>query len=650
MPAGELMGQFLQTLFETDFMPHAACLREPGIIWLHVISDLLIALAYLLIPLALLLLLRLRKDLAFHWMFLLFAGFILSCGATHILAVVTLWVPIYRFEGVIKAATALLSLATAGLLIHLIPKIAELPTPEQWRTTIEDLKSEIAAHAKSDENTALLSAIVASSEDAIVSKTLQGIMTSWNSGAEKLFGYTAAEAIGRHISLIIPPERAGDEAYLDYAFNNRKTERFETLRLHKDGHRIEVSFIESPILDSHGKVIGISKILRDVGDLKRAEERFRLVVESTPNAMVMIDRAGKMTLVNARTEQWFGYTRHELLEQPVEMLLPERFRGKHPGHRTDFFARPSVVGASERAMGLGGDLFARRKDGSEFPIEVGLNPIQTDEGPMVLSAIVDVTKRKLMEQNIREFHETLERQVSERTAQLSAANQDLEQFAFAASHDLKSPLRVIDNCSQWIEEDLKEHLSGETLDHMKMLRGRVRRMDRLLDDLLEYARIGRAEDRKYTETVAGDVLLRNILELLSPSGIKVNISPSFAGIQLHVMPLQQILMNLISNAIKHHDKAQGCIEVSVEDCADRYVFAVQDDGPGIAARFHDQIFKMFQTLRPRDQVEGSGMGLAMVRKHVELHGGTIGVESGQGRGSIFRFTWPKQQKKQGEAA
>jgi len=116
------------------------------------------------------------------------------------------------------------------------------------------------------------------------------------------------------------------------------------------------------------------------------------------------------------------------------------------------------------------------------------------------------------------------------------------------------------------------------------------------------------------------------------------------------MPLQQILMNLISNAIKHHDKAQGCIEVSVEDCADRYVFAVQDDGPGIAARFHDQIFKMFQTLRPRDQVEGSGMGLAMVRKHVELHGGTIGVESGQGRGSIFRFTWPKQQKKQGEAA
>jgi signal transduction histidine kinase len=169
-------------------------------------------------------------------------------------------------------------------------------------------------------------------------------------------------------------------------------------------------------------------------------------------------------------------------------------------------------------------------------------------------------------------------------------------------------------------------------------------MDKLLDDLLEYARIGRSNGKRYAETTAGDKLMDNILEMLSPAGFTVAVSPSFAGIQVPVMPLQQILMNLISNAIKHHDKENGCIEVTVESRGERYVFAVKDDGPGIPAKFHEQIFKMFQTIKPRDQVEGSGMGLAMVRKHVELFGGTIAVES-EGRGSTFRFTWPQLQNR-----
>jgi len=505
------------------------------------------------------------------------------------------------------------------------------------------------AEKRAEEKNALLAAIVLSSEDAIVSKTLDGIITSWNRGAQNLLGYTPEEVIGRHISLIIPPEHAHEEPrILDRLRKGEVVEHFETQRAHKDGHLIQASITISPMRDHNGAVIGGSKILRDVSDRKRADEKFRLVVEAAPNAMVMIHQDGRIALINAQTEQAFGYTREELLGQPVEVLLPERFRDAHPGHRSGFFARPDAIGASVRSMGLGRDLYGRRKDGSEFPIEVGLNPIRTEQGLMVLSAIIDISERKRLETNVREFNRVLEIQVSERTAELRYANQELEEFAYVASHDLKAPLRVIDNCSRWMAEDLEEHLSEESRENMALLRGRVKRMEKLLDDLLAYARIGRVTDARYIETISGDTLMRNILELLATEGFEVKVSPSFAAIQVNPMPLQQVLMNLISNAIKHHDKRTGCIEVMVEDRGTMYAFAVKDDGPGIPARFHEQIFKMFQTLRPRDQVEGSGMGLAMVRKHIEVFGGTLNLESEEGKGSTFRFTWPKEQHMRGE--
>jgi signal transduction histidine kinase len=234
---------------------------------------------------------------------------------------------------------------------------------------------------------------------------------------------------------------------------------------------------------------------------------------------------------------------------------------------------------------------------------------------------------------------------------IEAVNRELEDFAYAASHDLKAPLRVIDNASKWLEEDLQEHLTDETRENMNLLRGRVRRMEKLLDDLLEYSRIGRSVDERYAEIITGDVLTGNILALLSPpEGFTVNVSSGFAAIRVPRMPLQQILMNLISNAIKHHDKRNGRIDVTVEDCDTHHAFAVRDDGPGIPAQFHDLVFKMFQTLKPRDQVEGSGMGLAMVRKHIELVGGTLDLESSEGNGSTLRFTWPKQRQVNGARA
>jgi len=234
---------------------------------------------------------------------------------------------------------------------------------------------------------------------------------------------------------------------------------------------------------------------------------------------------------------------------------------------------------------------------------------------------------------------------------VEALNAELQEFAYAAAHDLKAPLRVIDNASKWLEEDLQEHLTDETREIMNMLRGRVRRMERLLDDLLEYSRIGRTADERFGETITGKALMANILALLAPrDSFTIEVSSRFARIRVNRMPLQQILMNLIGNAIKHHNKQSGCIQVAVADSGSFYAFTVKDDGPGIDERFHDQIFKIFQTLRPRDQVEGSGMGLALVRKNVEVFGGALSLESSEGNGSTFRFTWPKLQQGVGRDA
>ncbi len=534
------MLSFFGQLFDSNFMPHVFCLRTPGLVWLQAASDALIALAYFLIPVGLLRLNRRRKDVSFHWMFVLFAAFILSCGATHILAIVTLWVPIYRFEGLVKALTAIVSLGTAILLNRLVPHIAGLPTPEQWRLSKEELKlaeeknellaglesmphiiwaaepggkidyynqrwqeysgmsleqskawgwqpathpddlqltvdrwthaftthnpyetelrlkrasdgryrwhlarglpirdaqgavtrwfgtctdiddfkqaqSEIATlnagleervrertlqlaeandHLKqAQQSNALLAAIVAFSDDAIFSETLQGIITSWNAGAEHLFGYAAEEILGKHVSLIIPPQSLESETEILARLHlSGAVEHLETTRLRKNGQPVEVSITLSPMRDAGGQIVGASKILRDVSErvsaqkrMLQAQEKFRQVVESAPNALVMINGNGIITLVNAQTQKLFGYASDELLGQSVELLVPERFRSAHPGQRGAFFASPEL------------QLYGCRKDGSEFPVEVGLNPIQTEEGLMVLSAIIDITERKRAE-------------------------------------------------------------------------------------------------------------------------------------------------------------------------------------------------------------------------------------------------------------
>jgi len=374
-------------------------------------------------------------------------------------------------------------------------------------------------------------------------------------------------------------------------------------------------------------------------------ELFRLLVEAAPSAMLMVGRDRRIVLVNRRTEELFGFTREELLGEPVETLVPLRLRDHHPEYVESFFSDPHA-----RPMGAGRDLFGLRKDGTDVPIEIGLNPIETRDGLCTLASIIDITERKQSEERLRQSIADLvqaERALERKAGELALANQELErsnaaldEFAYVASHDLRAPLRDIDNLAQWIGEDVSDILPEKSARHFHLLQRRIRRMENLLEDLLQYSRAGRI----FGEPEEVDVreLILDVTELVSlPRNFTLEIPHEMPLIRTPKAPIEQVFRNLIGNAIKHHHRESGTIRVNAGEHGDFVEFSVSDDGPGIPPELHERAFAMFQTLKPRDEVEGTGIGLALVKRLVEVHGGTVGIDSTTTTGATFRFTWPK---------
>ena len=267
----------------------------------------------------------------------------------------------------------------------------------------------------------------------------------------------------------------------------------------------------------------------------------------------------------------------------------------------------------------------------------------------MVNALYKATHENIFEiPKIRYQHEEIGKllhvlQVFQHNAQkMKESNEELERFAFLAAHDLKSPLRAVDNISQWLEEDLEDVLPAASRIHLEEMRKRIRLMDKMLDDTLEYARVDAKIDSHANETVNGKTLIAEIVGLIDlPPGFTIITGEALAKMSVQKLPLQQVLFNLINNAVKHHDKKQGVIQVDAVENSSEFIFSVRDDGPGIDPQFHQKIFEMFQTLQPREKSKGRGMGLAMVRKIIIANGGIISLESAVGQGALFRFIWPK---------
>ena len=370
------------------------------------------------------------------------------------------------------------------------------------------------------------------------------------------------------------------------------------------------------------------------------------MIESAPIAFVMIDKQGQIVLANHEADLLFGYQRDELIGQPVEILVPERFRTNHPDLRLDFFQNPQA-----RPMGAGRDLYGLRHDGSEFPVEIGLNPIVTEQGEFVLSAIVNITERKAMEAALRNMNDELEKRVTERTAELARSNEalersnlDLQQFAYVASHDLQAPLRSIVGFVQLLQDEYGERLDDQGQDWINRTIENSQRMQTLILDLLTYARL-ETQARPFRAADCERIVQKAIASLetaIHDTGAEVTHGP-LPTVVGDESQLTQVFQNLIANGLKY-SPGKPEIHISAQQQDRAWLFAIRDNGIGIATKYHERIFDIFQRLHTQQTYPGTGIGLAICRRVVQRHGGRIWVESEPDQGSTFYFTLAEQEQ------
>jgi two-component system, LuxR family, sensor kinase FixL len=496
------MFETLSSFFTSEgFEPHGHYfLWQRSLLWLYVASDSLIAISYYIIPIALVIFVRKRQDLAFNWMFLMFSAFIFACGTTHLLGIWKLWEPVYWLDGSVKAITAGLSVATAATLWPMIPQALALPSPRSLELVNQELQQQIAERELA---------------------------------AQKL---------------------------------------------------------------------------------RETETLFRSLLESAPDAMVIVDAQGLINLVNSQTEKLFGYERKELLGKPVEHLVPARFRKRHQDHRGLFARNPHV-----RPMGTGMELFAVRRDGSEFPVEISLSPIATGRELLMSAAIRDITERKRAERLLQE---------KERLATLGTT-------AAVFAHEIGNPLNGISTSLQIVKSILETDKIDPVLhETLEIAFQEVQRLATLLSDYRTFARPQRLNLRRGDVTQIIEEVLSAQLPMYRATKIALQTQlENLPAILVDPEKIKQVILNLCKNAVEAMPDG-GSLTVKATGSEGGVTLEVTDTGEGIAHGL--DVFQLFRTTKP----DGTGLGLPIVQQIISDHKGTITYRSEIGKGTTFTIVLP----------
>jgi PAS domain S-box-containing protein len=486
----------------------------------------------------------------------------------------------------------------------------------------------------------LMEGLLEAAPDAMVVVNQGGEIVLLNVQAEKQFGYRRNELLGRKVTNIIPN---GFAARL-LSDGLRSTEDalaqqigtgIELTARRKDGGEFPIELMLSPLQSADGTLV--TAAIRNISVRKAAERhlaqmegRYRALLEAAPDAMVVVSQGGEIVLLNVQAEKQFGYRRDELLGQKVTNLIPNGF-----AERLLSDGLRSAEDALAQQIGTGIELTARRKDGSEFPIELMLSPLESAEGTLVTAAIRNISTRK-----------TAEALLLRKMDELNSSNEDLAQFAYIASHDLQEPLRMVSSYTMLLGRRYKGKLDADADEFIAFAVDGANRMQRLIQDLLAYSRVGSAK-AKLAEISSEDALKQTLFNLraaIEDSGAVVthdSLPPVFAD----KTQLIQLFQNLVGNAIKYRRTEVPSVHMSaVPDGGTRWLFSVQDNGLGIDSRYFGRIFGMFQRLHKREEFAGTGIGLAICKKIVERHGGSISVDSQLGHGSTFSFSLARSKK------